>query len=267
MNLRSKQTNENDISLAGKPLLPPASQSLLIQIFSFLLCLLITFFVGVSFKKNIPPIIIIFAQAIAACCFSYWRKMDWWWWIIHFLFPLAVFVLLAFDIPRYYYLCGFIFLALLFWSTFRTQVPYCPSKSSLLPTLFELLPDRPVHFVDVGSGLGGLVLKLAQVRRDSFFYGVEIAPLPWFISYLRAKFNRAKVEFLFRSYERIDLNQFDVVFAYLSPAAMPSLWEKVRKEMTPGSLLLSYEFIVPNVAPDLCINKNPNDPTLYVWRI
>ena len=46
--------------------------------------------------------------------------------------------------------------------------------------------DRPVRAVDIGSGLGGLVLELARRRPDSVFMGIELAPLPWLLSWLRA---------------------------------------------------------------------------------
>ena len=45
-----------------------------------------------------------------------------------------------------------------------------------------------------------------------------------------------------------DLARYDVVYAYLSPAAMPRLWEKARREMRPGSLFVSNGFAVPGVA-------------------
>jgi hypothetical protein len=37
----------------------------------------------------------------------------------------------------------------------------------------------------------------------------------------------------------------NVVYAFLSPAPMAALWEKVRQEMPPGSLFISNSFAVP----------------------
>ena len=194
--------------------------------------------------------------------------MDWWWWGIQFFFPILIIIFFTFEIPPHFYLIAFIFLGLVYWSSFRTQVPYYPSKPALLPIVLSLLDqDRPVKFVDVGSGLGGLLIKLSAAREDSQFVGIEIAPLPWLISWVRAKIFNSKVQFIFGSYENADFNAFDVVFAYLSPAAMPALWIKVTEEMRPGSLLLSYEFLIPDVKPYLCVKMAVNEPNLYVWRI
>ncbi|GAC1436513.1 MAG: hypothetical protein NVSMB6_32690 [Burkholderiaceae bacterium] len=57
-----------------------------------------------------------------------------------------------------------------------------------------------------------------------------------------------------------------MVFAYLSPAAMPALWLKAQREMQPGALLLSYEFPVDGRLPDLTVLPHPQGPPLYGWR-
>ncbi|WP_229751281.1 class I SAM-dependent methyltransferase [Undibacterium terreum] len=217
---------------------------------------------------NFPLYTIIIAEAVLAAVISWLRGMDWWWWCIQFLFPIAVVVFLAFNISPSYFLVAFFFLMVLFWSTYRTQVPYYPSRSSLLPHIRDLLPaEQPVRFIDIGSGLGGLVLSLARIRGDSQFSGVEIAPLPWVLSYLRARLTRSRASFFLQNYLEMNLQAYDFVFAYLSPAAMPALWQKAKSEMRAGSMLLSYEFVIPGAEPDLCINTGDNAPILYAWRI
>jgi hypothetical protein len=56
------------------------------------------------------------------------------------------------------------------------------------------------------------------------------------------------------------------VFAYLSPAAMPALWQKARREMRPGSLLLSHEFPIPGKEADLVLRPQ-GGAALYGWRL
>lgn len=252
----------------GNAFLPPAIQALLIQLVSlvFSLALLVLF----NFVLLVPPSLyfIVFAQAAFAAFFSFICGMDWWWWVIQFFFPIFAIIFVTFEIPSHYYFIAFVFLGLLYWTTFRTQVPYYPSKPALLPVVLRLLDgERPVRFVDVGSGLGGLLIQLSEVRDDSHFVGIEIAPLPWLISWVRAKIRKSKVQFVFGNYESADFGEYDVVFAYLSPAVMPGLWIKVKEEMSPGSLLLSFEFLIPDIKPDLCVKTAVNEPNLYVWRI
>jgi hypothetical protein len=247
---------------------PPAIQALLMQVVSLLLCLSLSFFLRGGLSSPPSVFFYVIVQAAIAAFFAFIAKMDWWWRFIQFFFPVFIWGFLLAGIPSYYYLAGFVILALLFWSTFRTQVPYYPSKGALLPVVLELLPKKEsIKFVDIGSGLGGLLLRLSRVRTESNFIGIEIAPLPWIISYFRSLILRSKVQFFLGNYEEMDFVDYDVVFAYLSPVVMPGLWAKVKSEMRPGSMLLSYEFIIPGVEPDLCLNIAENDPFLYVWRI
>lgn len=268
MGVQSDHHDKPDSPLANTTALLPALHALLIQIFSLLFCGALAIILAIALKFNPPLYAIIVAAAGLAAAIAYWRGMDWWWWCIQFLFPLAVVALLVVNVPPHYFLIAFLFLLLLFWSTFRTQVPYYPSRSSLFPVVRDLLPaDRPIQFIDIGSGLGGLVLQLAKARGDCRFTGVEIAPLPWCLSYLRARLGRARARFLLQNYRDMDLQPYDYVFAYLSPAAMPALWQKAKSEMRPGSMLLSYEFVIPDTEADLCINTGDNAPILYAWRI
>jgi signal transduction histidine kinase len=248
--------------------MPPALFALILQILSFLMCLLMTLLFELRSIYTVPIYVCIFFQAALAAFFSYLLRMDWWWCLIQFVFPILVVVFGFAKIAPFYYLIAFIFFALVYWSSFRTRVPYYPSKPSLLPAILGLLsPDESIKFIDVGSGLGGLLIELSNANGKSHFSGVEIAPLPWMISFVRGKYCKSAVHFFFGNYEKFHLGEYDIVFAYLSPAAMPELWEKAKREMKSGAILLSYEFIIPNVKPDLCINMDSNDPTLYLWRI
>jgi SAM-dependent methyltransferase len=132
--------------------------------------------------------------------------------------------------------------------------------SSLLPS------DRAIRFIDIGSGLGGLVLNLAVTWPKNEFFGIELAPLPWLISRLRALLGKTSAQFVRGDYQDLDFSQFDFVFAYLSPAAMDALWRKAQAEMKPGSMLLSYEFIIINQAPQLTILDTNGGPALYGWH-
>ena len=68
-------------------------------------------------------------------------------------------------------------------------------------------------------------------------------------------------------YQKINFADFDVIFAYLSPAAMPGLWDKVSKEMHPSSLLISHEFDIPDVKPSEILGQSSQGPVSYLYQI
>ncbi|MFZ6817564.1 SAM-dependent methyltransferase [Undibacterium sp. Ji22W] len=243
-------------------------KSLFLQITSLLLTFVLLSFVSSAFKISFSLFSLLFLHACVAAFAAYLFEFDWWWWPIQFSFPLAAYFLSQFEISPYYYFIVLIIFSTLFWSTYRTQVPYFPSHSQLLAPILELVVDRKnLKLIDIGSGMGGLLINLSAKRSDGDFTGVEIAPLPWFVSIVRAAFLKSNVKFRLGDFYCKDFSEFDVVFCYLSPAAMPRVWEKVKREMVPGSLFLSYEFIVPFVAPDISVEVGFDGVYLYGWRI
>jgi hypothetical protein len=243
----------------------PAVQAMLIQCGAMPLTLAIIYLMA-SFRFPVDYLTLAVVQGLLAAALTWKLALAAWWRAIQLLFPLAVLGALALQLPSW--LFGLIFLILLgwYWSTFRTQVPYYPSSPAVWDAVRQLLPaDRSPRVIDIGSGLGGLTLYLARVRPDADAIGIELAPLPWLYSWLRARLGRSRARFLLGDYEKLDFSQFDLVFAYLSPAAMPGLWRKASAEMCRGSMLASYEFIIVERSPDSVIHATERGVPLYIW--
>lgn len=246
----------------------PAVQALLIQVFSFLLVLALAHGLSRWLHVDLMLAVALVAQGGIAALISRWRRLARWWIAIQAVFPVALVAMLSLQLPPSIFLCGFIVLLGLYWSTFRTQVPFFPSGRDAWEVVASRLPsDRAVRFIDIGSGLGGLILHLVERRPDSTFTGIELAPLPWFASILRGRILRSKARFIRGDYERLDFASYDVVFAYLSPAAAHGLWQKARTEMRKGSLLLSYEFDIPGATPDWVSEPVDGNRVLYGWTM
>jgi hypothetical protein len=62
------------------------------------------------------------------------------------------------------------------------------------------------------------------------------------------------------------LSGHNVVYAFLSPAPMPALWEKARREMPPGSLFVSNSFAVPGAVATRVIEVD-DARRLYCYQI
>ena len=247
----------------------PAVQALLLQGLAGLLLWLLL--VAIRYCLPAVPIsigVVVLLQGIFAALLTRWYRLAVWWWVIQLFFPMALFLTLALQLPSVVFLVAFLLFLVLYWHTFRTQVPYYPSDVVTWDAVAQLLPtNRSLRVVDIGSGLGGLVLNLSSRRQDSEIMGVELAPLPWLISWLRARLVHSRGRFVRGDYVNLDLSQFDVVFAYLSPAVMSALWDKAQAEMRPGSLLLSNEFVVEHHAADLVIQSEQMRTPLYAWYI
>lgn len=209
------------------------------------------------------------AQGALAAGLSFVWRQPVWWPPLHGVFAPAGVLASTAPIPPVIWLAAFLLLLLFYWSTFRTRVPLYLSDRKAWQALEPLLPhERPFRFIDLGSGLGGVLFHLEARFPQGRFEGTEIAPGPWLISRLRARIRRSRVHFMRRDYTRLDLSAYDVIFAFLSPAAMPALWQQAEVQMRRGSLLVSLSFPAAGRPPDQIVPLAAGARhTLYVWRM
>lgn len=268
MEIISKRDAKKNALILDVSNVSPAFYALLLQLVAISITS-VTFLLSRHFLGLTPhPYITLLFHSVLALVLCSMSRLDWWWMLIEFSFPILLVVFLVLGISPGLYLFFFVILLLIFRSSFRNQVPYFPSGKRSLPLISEQFPlDKKIRFLDIGSGFGGVLIRLSRMHPDCIFHGVETAPLLWLVSIFNATILRSRVKVRLSDYNKIHLGSYDIVFAYLSPAVMLDLWCKVQNEMKPGALFISYEFIIPEINPTYVINGVDNNSTLYVWRI
>lgn len=252
--------------------LPPSVTALILQLAAFGLVLL-----GIRFSEFHPtPLVFALSCGLIATILSKFAGLARWWLIIQFSFTPSLVLMLGLSIPPGFFLAGFLVLLAVYWSTFQTQVPLYLSSNKVWRELENLLPEpKPAanfRFIDLGSGLGGVLTHLARARPDGHYTGVESAPLPFLWSWLRIRPYRnctAHWDSIWNNkLSACNLAQYDVVFAYLSPVPMQRLWHKAKSEMRPGSVFISSTFTIPGQTPWKTIQVDDlHRSTLLVWRM
>lgn len=245
--------------------LPPVATALLLQLLA-----LVSTVAGMRLLDlSLPPLGFALLCGVLAATFSHLAGQARWWMVIQLLFVPAMVVALYADIPPFLFLFAFLLLLVVYWSTFRTQVPLYLSSQKVWQALETQLPaDRPFDFVDLGSGMGGVLTHLARTHPLGRFHGVETAPFPFLWSWLRIRLGGYRnCSVRWQSLWDCDLAQYDVAFAYLSPVPMSALWEKVQREMRPGGLFISNTFAVAGHAPQQVLQTDDlHRSELYLWR-
>lgn len=245
--------------------LPPSLIALLLQSAAFMLV--------VSAMRQLglhpAPLVTALLCGSLAAALSGIAGMARWWLPIQFAFAPALVLMLALDIPPGFFLAAFFVMLVVYWSTFRTQVPLYLSSDKVWQALASRLPAGPFTFIDLGCGIGGVLAHLSRIHPQGSYHGVEAAPLPFLWSWLRTRFGGYRdCTVRWGSLWNSDLSRYDVVFAYLSPVPMAQLWHKARQEMRPGSLFISNTFAVPDHPPHETINvEDLHRSTLYIWRM
>jgi len=249
--------------------LPPIVPALLLQALALAAAVLVFRMAGIG--TALWPVALL--GGVLAALFSHFAGLERWWLFIQVLFAPAAVLLLGWPLRPWVYLLVFVALLLVYWTTFRTRVPLYLSGPRVWQAVLALLPPpRPgeaLRVIDLGSGLGGLVLFLARARGDARLLGVELAPLPALVSRLRVAAGRLpNCAIQWGSFWRRDLRDYDVVFAFLSPVPMTELWQKARREMRRGSLFISSSFEVPGERATRIVTVDDARGTrLHVWTM
>ena len=192
----------------------------------------------------------------------------WWWRLIHSLFAPAVALLSTLNIAPEWYLAGFILTLLIYRGALTNRVPLYLSTPQAGLALAEILSGQvEAKVVDLGAGIGSIACELAQKRPDAQVTGIENSFFPWMIGRLRT-FRLRNCHWRFGSFWEIPLTDYDLAYAFLSPAPMPSLWIKVAQEMRPGTLFISNSFPIPEIEPTTVITLDDRRRTqLYCYRL
>lgn len=249
--------------------LPPAVIALSLQFAAFLLVVIGLGGAGTTLQ----PMVLSLLCGFIAAALSHFAGLARWWLLIQFLFAPALVLMLKLNIPSGVYLIAFLLMVLVYWSTFRSQVPLFLSSNKVWKTLEELLPasreNNKFSFMDIGSGFGGVLTHLAVARPDGLYFGIENAPLPYYLSRSRIWLgNHSNCHVLWSDLWSCDLASYDIVYAYLSPVPMEKLWHKLKKEMRPGTLFVSNSFTVPHQPPQYSITLDDMQrSTLYIWHM
>jgi hypothetical protein len=191
------------------------------------------------------------------------------WWIpINVLFVPAALLSTGSEFGPAWFLAAFVALALVYWSTYRTQVPLYLTSGAGCKVVAEILArENGASFLDLGSGSGSVLSHVARRFPAIHCEGFELAPLPYLLSRWRLLL-RKNCRVNWKDFWNVDLSRYDVVYAFLSPVPMSQLWEKVRREMRPGTLFISNSFPVLGVTPKEIITiPGGFKRKLYLWRL
>ena len=216
-----------------------------------------------------PPLpYVLGAAGLIATIIGIGLKLARWWVPILLILPAALGASLYFSVPPWVYLACFLALVIVYWNAAGERVPLYLTNSRTWAALETLIAKDASSFIDLGCGLGGVVVYLGRHRPDMVFTGIESAPIPYMVSKLRVSlFGPKNVHIRFGDMWTENFSDFDTVYAFLSPQPMTRLYQKVDTEMRHGTTFISNSFAVEGQEPDDIIEVDDRRQTrLLVWR-
>lgn len=155
---------------------------------------------------------------------------------------MEVALMIFFMVFQVLFAIFFLFLCL----AFVTGGPFVPSNKKSVQAMVTIAKlSRTQTVYDVGSGDGRVLFEAAKTGARAI--GIEINPYLVHYTNIRAFLSpyRGRVRAEWKNLWHSDLRKADVVFVYLIPWKMDVLAKKLKKELKPGSLVVSNSFIFP----------------------
>lgn len=155
----------------------------------------------------------------------------------------------------------------------RVSPPFVPTDKRLVALVAETL-NPGANSVMYELGAGDMRISLACFAREpaARYIGIEKHVWPRMLAKWRIWRARAKEHALVRCADlfTIDLKDATHVYCYLFPKPMEILHEKFRRELKPGTVVVSLDFPIEAKAPERTIDLAPRrlklGKTLYLYR-
>jgi len=127
--------------------------------------------------------------------------------------------------------------------------PFVPSTNKRVGTMIDLANLQKTDvLLDLGSGDGRILRRVAPFVKEA--RGIEINPSLAVWSRMINMFVKEKnIQVLCSDFWHQDLSDVDIIFVYCIDNKMNKLETKVKKEMKPGSRVVSNEFKFSNWKP------------------
>jgi cyclopropane fatty-acyl-phospholipid synthase-like methyltransferase len=184
--------------------------------------------------------------------------------MIHVFFAPLAWLILQVDIEAGWFLAGFALLLLFYRGVVVEWGPLYLSGLSAIDVMAETIEQRQSrHFIDLGAGIGSMIVPLARAFPECHFTGVEYSPMSWLIGWLRTR-KLGNVDWRYANLWSAPLANFDLAYAFLSPAPMPQLASKFDAEMRPGGLLISNSFFIQDREADA--ERQAGEMTLFFYE-
>jgi len=139
--------------------------------------------------------------------------------------------------------------------------PFVPTSYKRVKKMLFLAGLKPGEkLIDLGSGDGRIVFLAAKSGAESV--GVEINPVLFCWSVLLARLKGlSKAKIIRKNLWDVDLSSFAVLTLFFIPPKMNSLAEKIKREMKPGSRVVSNSFTFPNW------QYETKDGNIYLYKV
>lgn len=157
----------------------------------------------------------------------------------------------------------FIIILTFAYGAFRAA-PWLPTRSVDIERIVKLADIKSGQKIyDLGCGDGRFIE--AAAKEGAIAVGYEISILPYILAKIRLmKFGKnAKVKY--RDFWFSNLNDADTIYFFLTPKIFSKIHSKFKKELKPGTSVISYVWPLENMEP-IKVDKVEGQANMYLYK-
>jgi SAM-dependent methyltransferase len=146
---------------------------------------------------------------------------------------------------------------------------FVPTWEPIVYQMLELAGvTRDDVVYDLGSGDGRIVILAAQ-KYGARGVGIELDPKLVEVSRQVARDAGVdtRVTFIQGDLFAADISEATVVTLFLSPSVNNELEPKLKRELRPGTRIVSHQFLIGKWAPERTMPAKDDGTNLYLWRV
>ena len=151
--------------------------------------------------------------------------------------------------------------------------PFLPTETKVYHEVVSYLNkrygDKGITIVEMGSG----------ANRGQFIFsenphwqvvGYEFSPRPFIMGLLKKCWHKKKpnMKTFYKDFYKVNVSEADVIYSYLFAETNQKLEPKLKAELKPGSIIVSYAFKFPDWIPlETIVLTHARHPNIYIYTV
>jgi len=151
-----------------------------------------------------------------------------------------------------------------------TKVPFVKTPNHVTQMVLDKLDLSEKDIVyDLGCGDGSTLIAIEK-KFGAKTIGYEISPWAFFLGQVNIARYHAKTKILYKNFYKQDLSDATVIFCFLINSVMDKVGQQLKKQLKPGSTVISFAFHIPKWEPVDIIDTGENtkiSSKIYIYKV